>query len=70
MDISAATWTTLSDLLDEALDLEPSARAKWLEQLSVTQPALAPSVRKLLVAHATSETADILAQLAGRRLRR
>ena len=63
MDISAATWNTVSKLLDEALDLEPAARAVWFEQLSATQPALAPSVRKLLAAHASSETDDVLSKL-------
>ncbi len=27
MEVSATTWSTLSKLLDEALDLEPAARA-------------------------------------------
>ena len=63
MEISAATWSTLSKLLDEALDLEPAARATWLEGLKVTQPSLAPSVLRLLEAHASSETADVLARL-------
>ena len=63
MDISVSTWNTLSKLLDEALDLEPAARDTWLERLRVTQPSLAPSVRKLLAAHASSETADVLARL-------
>lgn len=63
MQVSATTWNALSELLDEALDLDPSARAIWIEQLSMTQPALAPSVRKLLEAHASSETADVLARL-------
>jgi eukaryotic-like serine/threonine-protein kinase len=63
MQVSATTWSTLSKLLDEALDLEPAARDTWLERLSVTQPQLAPSMRRLLAAHASSETADVLAQL-------
>lgn len=63
MDVSATTWNTLSELLDEALDLEPAARAQWIERLDQTQPALALSVRKLLSAHASSETADVLAEL-------
>jgi serine/threonine-protein kinase len=63
MQVSASTWSTLSKLLDEALDLEPAARETWLERLSVTQPQLAPSVHKLLAAHASSETGDVLAQL-------
>jgi serine/threonine-protein kinase len=63
MDVSAATWNTLSKLLDAALDLEPGARAAWIEDLSVTQPDLAPVLRKLLAAHASIETGDILQRL-------
>ena len=63
MQVSATTWNTLSKLLDEALDLDPAARDSWLERLRATQPQLAPAVLKLLAAHASSETADVLAQL-------
>ena len=63
MNVSATTWTLLSKLLDEALDLQPVEREKWISRLDLNQPALAPSVRKLLAAHASSETADVLAQL-------
>jgi eukaryotic-like serine/threonine-protein kinase len=63
MKISATTWNTLSKLLDEALDLEPAARTTWLERLQISDPELASSVQKLLAAHATSETADVLAGL-------
>ncbi|MBC8118627.1 MAG: serine/threonine protein kinase, partial [Burkholderiaceae bacterium] len=63
MQVSATTWNTLSKLLDEALDLEPAARGPWMEALDRTQPALAPSVRKLLAAHASSETVDVMARL-------
>ena len=63
MQVSATTWNTLSKLLDEALDLDAAARDTWLEQLRSTQPQLATSVVKLLAAHASSETADVLAQL-------
>jgi eukaryotic-like serine/threonine-protein kinase len=63
MKISATTWNTVSKLLDEALDLEPVARTGWLERLQATEPLLASSVQQLLAAHATSETADILAAL-------
>jgi serine/threonine-protein kinase len=60
MDVSAATWNTLSKLLDEALDLEPDARAAWIDDLGTTQPQLAPVLRRLLAAHASSETSDLL----------
>ena len=63
MDVSAATWNTLSKLLDEALDLDPAARATWIEGLGATQPELAPVLRKLLAAHASSETTDLLQRL-------
>jgi serine/threonine-protein kinase len=63
MDVSAATWNTLSKLLDEALDLEPAERASWIDGLSTTQPELAPVLRRLLAAHASNETADVLQRL-------
>jgi serine/threonine-protein kinase len=63
MDVSAATWNTLSKLLDEALDLDPAARATWLEQIAAAQPDVLPSLNKLLAAHARSETADLLQRL-------
>jgi eukaryotic-like serine/threonine-protein kinase len=63
MKISATTWNTISKLLDEALDLEPVARTAWLERLQISDPEIATSVQQLLAAHATSETADVLASL-------
>src|SRR5262244_1269254 len=63
MKISAANWNEYSKLLDEALDLEPSARADWLEQLAQTRPEQATLVRELLAAHAESETADLLPRM-------
>ena len=35
----------------------------WLEQLAGTKPELAPTLRRLLDAHATHETGDVLARL-------
>jgi serine/threonine-protein kinase len=63
MDVSAATWNTVSQLLDEALDLAPDARQAWVDGLSATQPDVAPILRKLLAAHASSETSDLLQRL-------
>ena len=45
LNVSPATWNALSQLLDEALSLEPAARAAWLAQLATTQPQLAPLCR-------------------------
>ena len=63
VDISVATWDSLSKLLDEALDLDEEAREAWLEDQASSQPERAAAVRKLLAAHATSETDDLLARL-------
>ena len=42
------TWTTVSRLLDEALDLPPSARAAWLEALAAEHEGVKPRLRELL----------------------
>ncbi|HKO67570.1 MAG TPA: serine/threonine-protein kinase [Burkholderiaceae bacterium] len=65
LNVSPATWNALSQLLDEALNLEPSARAVWLAELATTQPQLAPTLQRLLAAETSSETADILARGPG-----
>ena len=62
LKVSAATWNALSQLLDEAFNLEPAARAVWLAELAESQPQLAPTVRKMLAAYTSSETDDFLAQ--------
>ena len=61
MDVSVATRNTLSSLIEEGIDLDPSARAVWLETITATSPELAPALRNLLAA--TDETADVLARL-------
>jgi serine/threonine-protein kinase len=63
MNVSNVTWHELSGLLDEALDLPSSLRAAWLEQQRLLRPDLASSLDRLLAAHATAETADVLARL-------
>ena len=63
MNISPANWGTVSSLLDQALDLDADARESGSTDLSTRQPDLAPSIRKLLTAHARRETADVLAGL-------
>ena len=62
LKVSAATWNALSQLLDEAFNLEPAARAVWLAELAESQPQLAPTVRKMLAAYTSSETDDFLAR--------
>jgi serine/threonine-protein kinase len=63
MDVSPETWKVLSQLLDEAFDLELADRAAWLERVGTTRPDLLPQLKKLLTAHATAESADALEQL-------
>jgi len=63
MDVSPDTWKTVSQLLDDALDLDAAERPAWVERLGSRHPDLVPLVRKLLAAHATSESADVLAHL-------
>jgi serine/threonine-protein kinase len=63
MDVTPAIWEAVSTLLDEALDLDAEARAAWIEQIDATRPELAPLLRRLLAAHASSETADVLRRL-------
>ena len=63
MNFTPATWAAVSALLDEALEHEGAARAAWLKRVSAAQPALGPPLTRLLEAHATSETADLLARL-------
>jgi len=49
--IDPRTWTEVSLLLDDALELTSTERAAWLARLQATQPAIAPVVADLLVAH-------------------
>jgi serine/threonine-protein kinase len=62
MKFTTESWRAVSGLLDEALDLEPQARDAWFEGIARTRPDIAPALRRLLAAHASSETADVLAR--------
>lgn len=42
------TWTTISRLLDDALDVPPAERESWLDGLSAEHAALLPRLRELL----------------------
>jgi serine/threonine-protein kinase len=46
MDVEA--WTTISRLLDEALDLPPAERTAWLERLGAEYASLMPRLRTML----------------------
>jgi serine/threonine-protein kinase len=61
MDVQ--TWTTISRLLDEALDLPPGARPTWLENLSAEHEALKPRLRAMLVQAPVSANEGFLVTL-------
>jgi serine/threonine-protein kinase len=58
--LDSAAWTTLRRLLDEALALEPSARADWLARLGGAHEALKPRLRALLAHAQRSSPLDAL----------
>jgi serine/threonine-protein kinase len=62
MNLTSATWQQLSGLLDQALDLDPDRRAAWLLQQRTERPQLAPTLERLLAAHA-AETGALLPRL-------
>jgi tetratricopeptide (TPR) repeat protein len=49
--IDPKTWTQVSPLLDDALDLPSTERAAWLDRLQATRPAIATILADLLAAH-------------------
>jgi serine/threonine protein kinase len=48
---SAEQWKEISPYLDQALDLEPAERGRWLTELSALKPRLADDLRLLLATH-------------------
>ena len=63
MKLTQKDWTTLSELLDEALDLPAEARAAWVEGLAESFANLKPTLRELFTHEATAQTDDFLAAL-------
>jgi len=63
MRLTKDELTTLSKLLDEALDLPEADRDTWLERLADQYAALRPTLRELLMCHANVETGDFLKTL-------
>jgi len=60
LEIDAATWAELSELLDAALDRPPAQRDQWLDTLAPQFDGLKPRLRDLLSRAAEAETADFL----------
>ncbi|MBL8348556.1 MAG: protein kinase [Rubrivivax sp.] len=63
MQLSAADWSTVFALLDEALDLDPSRRDAWLAVLAPERQRLQPVLRQLLDERRAIETGDFLNRL-------
>jgi hypothetical protein len=57
---SAEQWKEISPYLDQALDLESSARERWLSELKALKPQLAADLRALLATHAAVDAAQFL----------
>ena len=62
MHIDRQEWAQVSTLLDEALDLEPARLEQWLNALSLRQPAVAETVRRLLERRSALDSAEFLEQ--------
>lgn len=60
MKIDREQWARLSSLLDDALDIEASAREAWIKQLPNEVSSLKEPLRSLLAQHARVETDDFL----------
>jgi eukaryotic-like serine/threonine-protein kinase len=60
MLINPKHWPILSGLLDEALDVPPESRERWLESLSAADSAYKEELRALLRHGTAAETRDFL----------
>src|SRR5437588_477097 len=58
--LSDDEWTTLSSLLDEALEIEGPERCAWLERLRAQDPTQAQRLAAALAAQSDSGFADFL----------
>jgi serine/threonine protein kinase len=59
-DLEPHEWERISGLIDQGLDLEPSARAPWLDELAATQPEVAGKLRLLLAELETLTSSSFL----------
>ena len=57
------TWTTLSRLIDQAVDLAPAERERWVEQLGPEYDALKPRLRAVLAESASGAGGGFLATM-------
>src|SRR5579863_2454905 len=58
--VNSALWRQVSPYLDEALDLDPSAREPWLAEIEKVRPEIARELRELLNLHAAVQRSGFL----------
>ena len=58
MSLSGPDWVKLSQLLDEALDLDPAHRKQWVESLPPEHRGSVDTLRDLLLRESGTETSD------------
>lgn len=59
----APQWPVLNGLLDQALDLAPDARKRWLDDLAAEDTAVRATLRQLLEVQCGIETGAFLERL-------
>jgi tRNA A-37 threonylcarbamoyl transferase component Bud32/tetratricopeptide (TPR) repeat protein len=60
MSLSGPDWVKLNKLLDEALELEPEHRARWVDSLPPEYSGLSDTLRDLLLRPSAAETSEVL----------
>jgi len=60
LNLDSNWWRQVSPLLDEALELDPTARERWLVDLEREQPLIARELRRLLNVHDSVLTSGFL----------
>ena len=60
MTFEARDWPVISALLDEALELPPEHRGRWLDELPDDSRSHRPALERLLADHARVQTLDFL----------
>ena len=58
--VNSSLWREVSPYLDEALELDPSARESWLADMEKVQPEIARELRELLNLHVAVQRSGFL----------
>ncbi len=60
MSLSGSDWVKLNQLLDEALELDPAHRQRWVDSLPPEHSVLSDTLRDLLLRQGGAETSEVL----------